>query len=100
MRNAIPGLLMIGLLAATVGHADDDHARAREALERGEVLPLTDILARVREEYPGHVLETEFDAEDGGYRYELELLDENGYVLEIELDAATAEILEVEREDD
>ncbi len=100
MSNATPALLLVGLLATTATHADDDHTRARQALERGEVLPLTEILARVREQYPGHVLETEFDAEDDGYRYELELLDEDGYVLEIELDAATGEILEVEREDD
>ncbi|AUB77979.1 MULTISPECIES: PepSY domain-containing protein [Spiribacter] len=100
MRNAIPALLVVALLAATAVYADDDHTRARKALERGEVLPLTAILARVREQYPGNVLETEFEMEDDGYRYELELLDEDGYLLEIELDAATGEILEVEREDD
>lgn len=100
MRDAIPALLLVGLLAAGAAYANDDHMRARQALERGEVLPLTEILERVREQYPGHVLETEFEVEDDGYRYELELLDEDGYVLEIELDAATGEILEVEREDD
>ena len=100
MRNAIPALLALAALAATAAQADDDHRRARQALERGEILALTEILARVREHYPGHVLETEFDVDAEGYRYELELLDEAGYVLEIELDATTGEILEVEREDD
>mgnify|MGYP000497495326 CR=1 FL=1 len=100
MRNVTPLLLLVGLLATMAAQADDDHMRARQALERGEILPLTEILARVHDQYPGHVLETEFDVEDEGYRYELELLDAEGYVLEIELDAATGEILEVEREDD
>ena len=73
MRNAIPALLVVALLAATAAYADDDHPRARKALERGEVLPLTAILARVREQYPGNVLETEFEMEDDGYESSIEL---------------------------
>ena len=80
--------------------ADDDHERALEALERGEILPLTTILERVALEYPGQVLETEFDREWFRYYYELTVLTNDGYLLEIEIDAENGEIIEVEREDD
>ena len=100
MKYWIPVFALAGWLSAGAALADEDHERAREALERGDILPLTEILETIRLTYPGHVLETEFEREDGGYRYELELLDNDGYVLEIEVDASTGEILEVEREDD
>jgi uncharacterized membrane protein YkoI len=93
-------ILAAGLIVSAAAWADDDHERAREALERGDILPLTEIMARVSDQHPGQILAAEFDREWFGYRYELELLDEDGYMLEVEVDAATGEILEVEREDD
>ncbi len=100
MKYWLSVLALAGWLGAAPALADDDHERAREALERGDIRPLTEILETIRRSYPGHVLETEFEREDGGYRYELEVLGSDGYILEIEVDAATGEILEVEREDD
>lgn len=100
MKYCKPGLILCAVLFAGAAIADDDHERAREALARGEILPLTEILERVQAQYPGQVLETEFDREWLRYYYELTVLTDNGYVLEIEVDAATGEIIEVEREDD
>ena len=100
MKYWVLALALAGWFGAAPALGDDDHERAREALERGDILPLTEILETIRLTYPGHVLETEFEREDGGYRYELELLDDDGYILEIEVDATTGDILEVEREDD
>ena len=100
MRPWIPALFTAGLLATPTVLADDDHERAREALERGEILPLTEILARVSADYPGQVLETDFEREWFRYAYELTVLADSGHLLEIEVDAASGEILEVEREDD
>lgn len=101
MKYCKPGLILCAVLFAGAAIADDDdHERAREALARGEILPLTEILERVQAQYPGQVLETEFDREWFRYYYELTVLADNGYVLEIEVDAASGEIIEVEREDD
>ena len=99
MMNWRPILIFCGLLASGAVLADDDHERALEALERGEILPLTTILERVASAYPGQVLETEFDREWFRYYYELTVLTNDGYLLEIEIDAENGEIIEVERED-
>ena len=100
MRKGTLVIIATLLFSSAAALADDDHERARKALERGDILPLTEIMARVSAEYPGQILAADFDREWSGYRYELELLGEQGYMLEIEVDAATGEILEVEREDD
>ena len=51
------------LLVASVVADGDDHAREhdaiREALQRGEVLPLVRILAIAQEKVPGDVIEVE-----------------------------------------
>jgi hypothetical protein len=51
--------LALGCRAPAV--ASDDHDRARQALEAGEVLPLRTILERVEREYPGQVVDVELE---------------------------------------
>ena len=98
-RLALP--LVVLLLAASPVRADDDDAeRARRALERGDVLPLAEVLAAVEQQHPGRVIEVELEEEDGRLVYELKLLAGGGRLLEIYADARTAEVLEVEEEDD
>jgi len=41
------------ILASPPGRADDDHERARQALENRQILPLRTILERVEKAYPG-----------------------------------------------
>ncbi|MGD8547518.1 MAG: PepSY domain-containing protein [Thiohalophilus sp.] len=97
----------IGLLALQSGdivnlaHADDklDHKEAKELREQGKILPLKEILDRVGKEYPGQVIETELDREDGNYIYELEILTDKDKVIELEVDAASGKILKTEKED-
>lgn len=86
----------MALLPAPLLHADDDdHERARRALEAGEILPLRVVLDRVAVEYPGEVLEVELEREDGIWVYEIKLLSRDGGMLELELDAREASVLEV-----
>lgn len=72
---------------------DDDQDEARAAVERGEILPLADILDRVQPELPGRVLGVELEREDGVWIYELKILRDDGRRVEVEVDAATAAVL-------
>jgi uncharacterized membrane protein YkoI len=91
--------LALGLLVAGNGasHADDDdHDRARRALEEGSVRPLAEILQDVRDELGGEVVGVELEREDGRYVYEFEVITPGGRLREINVDALTAEILKIE----
>lgn len=96
--NRLSVLLALAL-AATPAAADEDHDRARHALERGEILPLSAILAAAEAEMPGRVIEVELERDDGRWIYELELVTEAGRLVEMELDGATGRVLEVEDDD-
>lgn len=95
MRPLALLLTTLSALASPV-LADDDHARARAALERGDILPLADILASATRDFPGKLLEAELEAEDGRLIYELELLAPGGRVVELAYDARTGELLSAE----
>lgn len=75
---------------------DDEHEQALEALEKGLVRPLSEILAAVRRYVDGHLIEVEFDRDDGRYIYELEFLQPSGQIIELKVDAQTMEILEID----
>lgn len=88
-------LLGLGQLA----HADDDHERARRALEHGKVLPLRSLLTQLERQYGGEVVKVDFEDDDGGYVYEIRLVRPQGQVLELEVDAVTGRVLDVEEDD-
>ncbi len=93
-------VLLIALLLATPALADDDQDRAREALARGEILPLSRILAVVEREVGGHVIEIGLDHDDGRYVYEVEAVSRDGRLVELSIDAATGGVLNREYGDD
>ncbi|MBR0673089.1 peptidase M4 [Roseomonas soli] len=72
---------------------DHDHDRARAALERGEALPLAEVLARVRPELGGEVVGVDFDRDDGRWIYEFKVIGPAGRLVEVHVDAATARVL-------
>lgn len=79
----------------------DDHERVREAVREGEILPLRDILQRVRNDFAGELLEVEFEEEedddhgitDRRPMYEVKLLAPGGRVTELYFDARTGVLL-------
>lgn len=87
-------------MISTQALADDDHDRARRALARGEILPLTRILDVVAREAGGRVIEVEFDDDDGRYVYEVEVISRDGRLLELTIDAATGVVIERDYDDD
>lgn len=92
--------ILPALLLAAPALADDDHDRAREALARGEILPLSRILLAVEQEAGGRVIEVELDREDGRYIYEVETVSPDGRMVEFSIDAATGTILDRDYEDE
>lgn len=94
--------LILSLIAAPAlaDRDDHDHDRARRALEAGEILPLSDILAVAEAARPGRVIELDLERDDGRWLYELELVSPEGRLYELEIDAATGTVLEIEREED
>lgn len=106
MRRTLALLLVLAALSpAFAAHADDDgrgrrdHDDARRAYERGEALPLSQILQRAQIVAPGEVLEVEMDREHGRLVYEVEVLQRSGRVLEITMDARSGAVLSVEDDD-
>lgn len=90
-------LLLAALLTVSCpSPAGDDHARLREAQERGELVPLKSILDSIEAGYVGKIVEVEMDDEDGEFIYEVELLSPSGDVLEFEFDARSGKLLEIE----
>lgn len=86
-------VLLAPLLAATPAVARRDHERAREALESGEIRPLSALLAEIEARYDGRVIETELERDDGRWIYEFKLLPPSGRIFEVEVDAATGAVI-------
>ena len=95
-----PLVLLLFLCALPARAGLDDFQRAREALERGEVLPLGTILSIVEKEIDARVIEVEFEQQDGQYIYEFELITPDGRLLEARADAVDGRILSIEEDDD
>lgn len=98
--------LLLVLLAAFMplpARTDDGGQRERvdldEAVRKGEVMPLSDILKKVKPKLQGQILEIEFEYEKGLPIYEIYVLNSLGRRLEYEIDARTAEILSHEDDD-
>ena len=95
MRAIVHALtLAAAILAWTPAFADNDHDRARKALEAGEILPLREILARAEKAFPGQMIEAELETERGGAMiYEIKMLTSDGRVAKLIYDARTGDLL-------
>jgi uncharacterized membrane protein YkoI len=93
-------ILVLSLVAAPAWADRNDHDRARRALEAGEILPLSEILASAAAVRPGRVIDIYLEQDDDRWVYELELLSPQGRLYEMEIDAETGAVLEVEHEED
>lgn len=100
---AVP-LLAIGVLAAglfymPMGLADDDHIRARELSQRGEILSLERISDLAKAVHPGKLIDIDLERKRELWIYEVELLDDRGRVWEMKFDARNGELLKLEQDD-
>lgn len=86
-------LLVMALASLNAGRADPgDHDAVRLAVARGEIRPLADILAAVREKLPGSIAGVEVERKSGRWLYEFRVVDGKGRLFEVYVDAQTAEI--------
>lgn len=97
LRYILAGIFALGLSGAAA--ASDDHEYAKALRDKGEVLPLEQVLAKARQHYPGRVIETELERKRAGYVYEIKIAGDDGTVRELKYDARTAELLKEERKD-
>lgn len=103
MRCPTSGMIVLAAAIALAGpraHADEkqhDHDAARQAVERGEIKPLSEILAGVRDQLPGQVIRVEVERKKGRWLYELRLADARGQLFEAHVDGATGAVLQVKR---
>ncbi len=97
-RWSIPALISAIVFSAALW-ADDSHLEARELAREGRILPLEEILTRIERDYPGDILEVEFERKKHRLIYEIELLDTRGTVWELKVDAVNGDILKQELED-
>ena len=99
-------LMALAVAAATAGTAAQaaerghgDHDLARQALERGQVLPLRTVLEKVEREYQGQVLKVEFEHDDGRFIYEIRLLQQDGRMAKVKIDAVDGRVLQIKRKE-
>lgn len=97
MRTVLAPLLALALLAATTpaGADEDDHERARRAVQAGQVVPLRTILDNVARDFPGDVIETELEDRHGTPVYEIKVISPEGRVMKVYYDARDGSVLKV-----
>jgi uncharacterized membrane protein YkoI len=94
MRTLALIVLLTDLLTSAVAHADSLGAdRVRALVERGEILPLTDILKRNEERVGGRIIEVEIEQKRGTYVYEIKVLRADGRYRELKIDARTGAMI-------
>lgn len=89
--------LVIAAAALGAGelHADDkrrDQDAVRQAVERGEIKALADVLAVVRTKLPGDVVGVKIEQKRSRWYYEFRVADAKGRLFEVYVDAQTAAI--------
>jgi uncharacterized membrane protein YkoI len=93
-------LTVFASMAARQSFARDDDPERREAVRRaveaGEVLPLSQILEKVRVKVSGDITGIEIHRKHSRWQYEFRVIDRGGRVLEVHVDAHSGNIEQIE----
>lgn len=68
----------------------------RQAVLRGEIVPLPKVLAIAQGRVEGEIIKVELENESWGIKYEVKILTPTGRVREVEINARTGKVLKVE----
>lgn len=97
MRRRLLFALLIVPRAAFGQEPDGESAaRARAAVESGEILPLEGILAEVETRYQGRVIATVLDRHEGRWVYRFKLLPATGRIIRLCVDAASGNVIAIQ----
>jgi uncharacterized membrane protein YkoI len=99
MPRSVAALVFASLIAlqAVPALADaSEQDEARQALERGEIRPLNQVLDAARKVLPGDVVKVELEQDDGRWTYEIKILTAAGERREVEIDARSLQVLEID----
>lgn len=81
------------MLPPTAGAAERrDHDAARRAVQAGEIRPLAEILAQIRDKLPGEVVGVEVERRNDRWLYELRTVDRAGRLFEVHVDGNSGSI--------
>lgn len=87
------GLSLLPLAAGGQNMARPDYEFARDAVARGDILPLSEVLARLQASHPGQVTEVELARDTGRLVYQVGLVTPGGRLIEVAMDAATGRVI-------
>ncbi len=96
----VAGLAFAIVLAMmpAAGHADGrEQDELHQAVERGDIRSLSDILAAIRGQLPGEVAGVKVERKNDHWIYEFRVVDERGRLFEVRVDARTAAIERVKQ---
>jgi uncharacterized membrane protein YkoI len=89
---AFAGLLVLAVGATAMADSVSPD-RVRSLVERGEILPLEEILKRNEANAGGRIIEIELEAKRAGYVYEIKVLRPDGRYRELKIDARTGALV-------
>ena len=94
-------LLLVVCFSALVLDAvyADDHDRAKQLLDEGEIISAESLLRDAMKRKSGRLIELELEVEDGRHVYEVEIIDDAGVVWEFYYDAKSGAFLRQTVED-
>ncbi len=86
-------VLALAALPPTAARADGhEQDELHQAVERGDIRSLADILAAIRDQLPGEVAGVEVERKNGHWIYEFRVVDGRGRLFEVRVDARSAAI--------
>jgi len=88
-----------GPCTTKVDAGESDLDRLRDAVSRGQVMPLSTLQDSVRRAFPGDIIGLKLDEDDGRFVYEFKILQTSGRLLEIEVDARDGKVLDIDNDD-
>lgn len=91
----VRALAALALALALLPAFAKDQDRAREAVRRGEAVPLAQVTEHALRTFGGRVIEVDIDGERRRIEYELELLLDDGRVIELKYEGRTGHLIEI-----
>jgi len=101
-------IAMAGMMTATYATSQPRHDQKphenrktteqqaiREAVARGEVIPLPKILVIAQKAAPGDIIDVELEQKDWGLKYELKILTADGRVRKVDINARTGKVVKI-----